>query len=277
MKAKFFAGIMLLCMAVMMPATAMAAPRYYPQLEKKVVHVENLTEIANKFYVNDVVPILIGDKSTMIGYDISNDDIRSATVLGPFPIFLDKETPENLHEDMKSVDSIIRVLKHSGYDFAFLALVHGEPIAFVQMGDDRGSLSMTGTFSAAYAKKVYKAYSNLRSVSESDKIILRIGRDMCFTDDTDQLAFVGGVSGPSYPPIAFSALPPAIQELQKNITYPLKEGASVGITYYLFEEKPSPSHNPLPYILGGIGVVLIGGVIWFFSRKKSSAVKTVNP
>ena len=273
MKAKFLLGMMLLCVAATMLAIAMVIPRYYPQLKKKVVHVENISEIANESYARDVVPILLLNKSNKIGYDISDDAIRSATLLGPFPMFFAKETPK----DMKSMDSILKVFKHNGYDFAFLALDQGNPIAYIEMSNGRGSLSMTGTYNASYAKRVYQAYSKLRNVSKSDKMILRIGMEICFADDTDRLAFIGGFIGgwdfnktpkEGYPTVSYGDLLRALEETQTHTSHP-KEG-SPALTHYLFhaELSSSSSHRPAPYILGGAGVILIGEVLWILLKRK---------
>jgi len=255
----------LLCVALIVPAAASAKTTPYRQLQLRVLVADDLMDIAEKKYTNSVAPLLIGDKKDMIGYAISDEDINSAEIIGPFPIFyLAKRVTVNGDSEV-----FLEAFK-GGSEWAFIAVAKGKGIAYFVIEKDKELFRLTSTYSSTLADFAYQVHLAMEEDNSSSKIIVNIGATRFFLDENDRLQCVASVE--DYPPITFEELMRAndLATAYANQKAVLPEGGPT-IMDFLFEDKAAYSHNRnLFFVLAGSFVVLVLGLgtLTYASRRK---------
>ena len=287
MKQKLILGLFALCVMALVPTSALAdTPTPYERLQSEVVRFENLAEIAFEEYTSTVVPDLIGDRDYWKLNDFSTEAIRSAELLGPFPIFLALTMSERFNtfeshinnkvERFYDTDELVSCFRHSGHDggsgWLFIAMIDDKPITLFELWEDADSFHTFHRYNIDDANAAYTAYQKLARSSVSEKFILFVERerfenpDIFFTDDSNKLAFF---SEPDveYPLVTYVEFVCAAEKAASQASAPRMDKS---FTRFLFEEEPPAVRQPTFLTLGlvfGVIAAFLGAALFFSAQK----------
>ena len=258
-------------------------PRPYERLKGEMVPHESIAEIAEKEYADGLVALtLIANKTDKFVAHLSDEDIRSATLLGPFPIFSAAVQPERLlpfsiHQVKRwdvfafnSADELVRSFRHAENRWGFIAMAQDQPICYFEIKEENGRFTSLGEIHDAHvANAAYLAYQRLERSSASEKFIVAWQLDKFFTDDKDTLSLF---TNPEvyYPAVTYNDFLHAMNTMVSEKSYPLKEGRG-DLEKYLFGEDGPPIVRQQNYFFLGLvigGSVAILGAAAFIELQK---------
>ena len=275
MKHKSILTLFVMCAMALAPVSALAdTPTPYERLKSEVVRFENLAEIAFEEYTSTVVPALVVNGSYQKTNDFTMGEIRSAELLGPFPIFFAPAIPErfnnlsshvnNIATGFYNVDEFVDCFRHSdddgGCGWLFIAMVEDEPVALFTLWGDGDYFSASLRYEkndAIVANAAYTAYQKLAHNNASEKFILYVGRgmnerpDMFFTDDSNKLAFFSE-PGVERPLVTYVDFVDAVNKAASQASVPK---ISKSFARFLFEDEPPAVRQPTFFLYG----LLLGG------------------
>ena len=280
---------MILCVffgILVLTPSALAAPSVYSRFEAMIPPTDvDWMAVAEAKYADMVAPAVISGKDRMIteplGKDISDDAIRSATILGPFASFTgDKPFDfDRLMDKDTKVDALIDTIGFRK-EWVFLAVADGTAVAMFALAESQraeGWIETVSIDNAGYAQTAFEAYQVLQeNKNMSPKYLLGMapgGR--CFTDETDTLVFFSLLI-PDHPLLSYEKIAEANQQnylaaKERGFT---REGGG-GILDYLFPEAPATGNsapgNALYFVLAsGVALLLAGGAWVYLSRRKNA-------
>jgi len=274
MKYKWILVLCVLCVFAISALTLAVSPSPYERLTSEVVPLENIAEIAEREYAEVVSHVLIKNKTEYSVSHLSDEEIRSAKLLGPFPIFNEMADPERFyfenaypHEGLvpfNSVDELVGCLRHTSNAWAVVVMTQDDdPICFFQISDDLGHITQSThvIWGAFNANAFYVAYQKLARDSASEKLILSPGDEMFFTDDSNRLSLVASPNV-DYPLVTNNEFLHATNTMMTESSLTLNQSVGNDFTKYLFgEDVPPVVRRPNLFMSGlvlGASAVLLG-------------------
>ena len=269
MKNRLIHILCILCVIAAIPALALAAtPSPFLRLKSKAVRLDNIEEIAAREYADVVSCELIKNKTEYSLSHLSDEDIRSAKLLG-FPFFEETDDFDHFYfekvrlskglKPFNSVNKFARSFLHKDNKWIFVAITQdNDPVCYFQIRDDlegitQRTMSVHGAF---HANALYTAYQKLTLNSTSEKFILSSRWEVFLTDDSNMLAILAEPYF-DYPLVTYNEFLHAANTMMTE-AFLSNDNSIIGLQKYLFGKNVPPAvHRPNFFIHGlALGLVL---------------------
>ncbi len=278
--------IILLLLFVLLPALALADGTIYQSIMAKAPanDANNTTDAAaanaelinaaKHLYLDQVVPTLLEDKVNMLNEKITDTMMKSATILGPVPVFARQGT--KAVTDSASLISDVNDTK----TWAFIAVSGDQPLAVLHLGFRRETYFLSEYTGSTQAEQYLECCKNLGKADLIGVLLLRIQNDELFVGNDDRIMLKASANNPSAKAYTFSALAKAVaQQDQYSREHPnLIGGSSLadfleGKMVVATTSNAQKSGQIILYILGGMVVGLVVGaaataLVFALARRK---------
>lgn len=274
MKIKLKVIILLaLVSALLVPIVAHGASNQYDILLAKISKDDtSLTDIS-KIYSSSVVPQLTGSGTEdMLGPDVSVDDIKSATLTGPYPILNNSKKPN------PNAASLTDSFVNKNNNWAVLVWAKGRPIACVVLDQANGVLNLNGISDYRFAQSVNTAIKQLDDTEKNQPIMLTVGFTYFMLDSNDNVSYVRIIGDKTeYPRRTYEEL---AASTVKAYEYADKHPGEIGgfpIVDYLFAQPATHTANSFLWIILISTCILLSGLLagFVFLKRKRKAGKAM--
>ncbi len=280
--------IILLLLFVLLPALALADGTIYQSIIAKTPanDANNTTDAAaanaelinaaKHLYLDQVVPTLLEDKVNMLNEKITDTMMKSATILGPVPVFARQGT--KAVTDSASLISDVNDTK----TWAFIAVSGDQPLAVLHLGFRRETYFLSEYTGSTQAEQYMECCRNLGKTNWKDILLLRIQNDELFVGSDDHIMLKASANNPSAKAYTFSSLSKAVaQQDQYNREHPNQIGGSSLADFLEGNVATAASSNARKsgpaamYLLIGMAVGLVAGaaataLVFTLARRKRS-------
>ncbi len=280
--------IILLLLFVLLPALALADGTIYQSIMAKAPanDANNTTDAAaanaelinaaKHLYLDQVVPTLLEDKVNMLNEKTTDTMMKSATILGPVPVFA-RQGVKDVADPASLISDVIYTKT-----WAFIAISGDQPLAVFHLGFHREAYFLSEYTGSKQAEQCMECCRTLGKTDWKDMLLLRIQNDELFVGSDDRIMLKASANNPSAKAYTFSALAKAVaQQDQYNREHPNQIGGSSLADFLEGNVATAASSNARKsgpaamYLLIGMAVGLVVGaaataLVFTLARRKRS-------
>ncbi len=221
-----------------------------------------LVDSARQLYLKQAVPVLLEDKAVVLAPHITEDMLKSATLLGPIPVFARRGT--GLVNDAASLIANVEYTK----TWAFIVVSEAQPLSVIHLGYRNSAYFLSEYTGVSIAKLYLDSCQKLGKADLTDVLLLRSHNDELFVSSDDQIVLTASASNPSPKTCTFTELAQAVA-LQDQYNRERRGGTGGDDLASYLEGKGAISHTGssaslhnlfLPISIGVMIGILLGVV-----------------